>query len=194
MIDVTSGQDFGIESREELFVFALAGVPFLQLRCYPEYYTLFWLGKPRDIWEVKEGLHRIIESVSAEYNLDHQRLGVGTALYGLDSGELVSLTFAAPPVSADVDESIRKPHLRFLTAQGHRIQFARFDVESDFPLIFWASLSELDDTEIGFSSTLVPSVVFSILRETLTFELAEEDFRSIIRIVESRFKERPIYR
>jgi hypothetical protein len=60
--------------------------------------------------------------------------------------------------------------------------FARFDIESSLslPIILWGDISDEDDSDVGFSTTVeLPSAVLALLQHTCRIQISDEELEEI---------------
>ncbi|MDQ3805507.1 MAG: hypothetical protein M3416_16970 [Acidobacteriota bacterium] len=153
------------------------GQPVLQLHLYEEYYTLFWRGRAHAYALIKY-LEAAVSEFSEIVGPLPERQAYVVAEYAWGEGTS-SIPFVLDPWRPE-QETLSPEHMAFLSEYADLINFARFDVHADRPIILWADLAGAENMEIGFSSyRVLPPSILELFRETCFTQVEDKELGQI---------------
>jgi hypothetical protein len=173
MFDVKTRKDEGFV--EDAFpgwiVYNKDGKPFLQLHVYPEFYTVFWRGHTNEqrLWNY---LERARMQVSDALGMKLDAFNSGSGTFVTNAGERATL-FVFDPTS-DEERRVQSIHRQLVGQISSELLFVRYDTAGLVPLIIWADILATPQSEVGFSSKLIPQTVFDLLAESCAYIDTEE--------------------
>lgn len=188
MINTVSRYQFGhTDDNFEGYVFLKdRNYPVAQLHIYGDYYTFFWRGGV-DFPRLVRCLGDTVRDISRRKYIPFEALAEGTASYG--GIARAQRNFIVTPYSLDLAPASEESPYRLINtteinpADEREIKFARFDVESGSlaqPIILWADLNNVDESEIGFSTLdELPEPVLRLFRTTCRVEISNSELEEI---------------
>jgi hypothetical protein len=170
------------------FIVFKDGNPVVQLHLYKEYYTVFWRGKVV-LSQLHQYLSATINQISLMENIPLESLTNCIVQCISDDANAVSITFDISSHNYERGERHNKEYANLLSDLGYaKNAFFRFDTTGSMPVILWADTSGVEDSEIGFSSRILPPSVLELFRETCFANIDDEEteviskeFRGLIR-------------
>lgn len=188
MINTISRYQFGYKDDNfEGYVFQKdESYPVAQLHMYGDYYTFFWRGGV-NFPTLVQCLGDTIRDVSRRKYIPFEVLAQGTASYGLARSRRNLLV---TPYTLEFEHGSEESPYLLINETGEmdltsasELNFARFDVESGSlrqPIILWADLNNVPESEIGFSTLdELPAPVLRLFQNTCRVEISNSELEEI---------------
>lgn len=183
MIQEISREDFGF-SDSQGYVYLHNGKPLLQLHPWAEesrLVTIFWRGEAT-LPRLHDAFYRTVREMSGVLNIPASHLRDVAVYYGL-SREVVSLPYVLETEKVTGGDLL-KQHSDFLKKELGNITFARLDLSYEYPIIMWADLTKSKNSEIGFSSTLLPEAILEFLQLTIREKINDRDLDRLVEMLD----------
>ncbi len=186
MLEVKARKDLGF-SRDKFagWIVYKDQEPVVQVHLYENFYTIFWRGRcsEQQLWNCFERAARELGSLKLEHDFNR-----GFATYGGHFGKQRT-PFVLNALS-DEERTIDETQKRLVSALRDQIRFARFDAESQLPLIVWGDILSDPKSELGLSSDrMVPNSAMELLKDTNP-HVAEDDIKELKSITEQLIERR----
>lgn len=177
MSRLISRRDYGFkEDPFEGFVYLKGDMPILQLHQYSEYWTLFWRGSAQ-AGQLVRSLVAATSEIEQIFNVPLGALSRGTVEYSQGN------CFVEAPLLIREGGEVEIEQLVLANAalidRLAPIDFVRLDIKADVPVVLWADLIDDADSEVGFSSTLMPHSIFELIQETCVASLPERELSQL---------------
>jgi hypothetical protein len=177
---VVSRRALGCTDEFEGFVLFKEETPVAQFHSYEDYNTFFWLGHT-SLQSLGECLWLAAEEICKRLDLPFDSLNKGFVQYEVEGGR------KSIPIEIVRDRwgvyAIRPTANTVSYAKAARqATFARFDLQSTskLPVILWADLTDTEDSEVGFSTTVeTPAAIFRLLQSTCRVALSDAELEEI---------------
>lgn len=177
---VVNRRALGCKDEFEGFVLFKEETPVAQFHLYEDYNTFFWLGHA-SVQSLAECIGHIAEEICGRLSLPFDSLSKGFVEYMVE-GECKSIPMEI--VRGQWGAYTIRPTAKTVSHAklSQQATFARFDLQSTskLPIILWADLTDKEDSEVGFSTTVeMPTAVFSLLQSTCRVELSDAELEEM---------------